>query len=394
MNDNVQFFRSSRAQTVLRKFPIVYSVDMHDDSHYGFMIDSRTGTVLEDKNIQGKLSTLVKHLEKYHTSRKDSMVILFEAGGLGFSPYRTLTKAGYECLMIAPSSIPKSGKRQKSDRQDAIDNFHYFAAGSLRMVTAPTEKDEEIRELLRYRQEVNHRATKQKQRILSFLKRHGQEFTGTKTNWTKKHYEWLRTVAMPSVLRATLDFELKDLIHYQEQIACIDKELDLHFETDPHYKKLSMGYQCIAGIGRIGAMTLVLEGGDLSRFYHPNALMNFVGLVPLKHSSGKSDPALHITKAGNGYLRLALVTAARMYSDRRRLRKTKDIQKLPELMQEFIYRLQDRLANRYRYLTAKGKNSNKAKCAIARELCGFLWEYATKIMPNIPEHTIEDKKAA
>jgi transposase len=337
---------------------------------------------------------MVKHVEKFHSSYKESMIVIFEAGPLGFAPYRALTKAGYTCRMIAPSSIPRQSKRQKTDRRDAIDNLHHFTSGTLRFVRIPEEKDVEAREWLRYRYELSHRITKQKQRIIGFVKRNGCEYSETKTNWTKTHLKWLRSVTLPIITRQLLDIELDHLEYYEEQLKKMDHILDSLFATDENYKHQAELLQCIAGVGRIGAMTIVLEGGDLSRFRHPNAAMNFFGMIPQTYSSGKSDPAMHITKAGNIYVRLALITAAAVYRDRRLLRTKKTIECMPLPLQEFILRLQERLYTRYHSLRQKGKHSNKAKCAIARELCGFIWELYTKVLPLVADTCLLGKKAA
>jgi transposase len=358
------------------------------------MVDTSTGEILEDCNIVGKVSAFLKHLEKKHSDKKDRMVVIHEAGALGYTPSRKMSKLGYTNRMIAPSSIPRSGKMQKTDRRDAINNLQHFVAGSLRFVTIPDEHDEHVREWLRYRQELNHRVTQQKQRILGFVKRQGLEYTKTKTNWTKTHYSWLESVVMPAVTRDLLNVELEDLNRFEEQLSQVDKVLDIYFASNPRYAFYLWVYQVFAGIGRIGAMTLVLEGGDLTRFAHPNAIMNFFGLVPQKCASGTSDPSMHITKAGNTYVRLALVTAARVYRDFRLLRKEKYLKTLPEPLGNFIRRMQQRLSHRYRNLRSNGKHSNKAKCAIARELCGFLWELNTQIIPQLPEMHYELKKAA
>jgi hypothetical protein len=67
------------------------------------------------------------------------------------------------------------------------------------------------------------------------------------------------------------------------------------------------------------------------------------------------------------------------------MKPLKYVKTLPEPLQPFLNRLQDRLFSRYRYLCDKGKPSNKAKCAIARELCAFTWELMTQIAPNLSE---------
>lgn len=387
-------FRTREHRILLLKFPIVYSVDTHDNNCYGYMVDTKHGDLLDDRNIVGQPSVFIKYVEKKHRAKKDSMVILFEAGALGFSLYRKLTKLGYTCKMIAPSSIPGKGKKQKTDRQDAMDNLGYYVGGNLRFVNVPAEQDEQVREMLRYRGELNYQVTKQKQRILGFVKRLGCEFSETKTTWTRAHYRWLRSVQMADLPRQLLDIELENLAYYEGQIGKLEQMLDACFKANERYQKQASVYQCLSGIGRIGAMTMVLEGGDLSRFSHPNAMMNFFGMIPKLESSGTSNPAMHITKAGNTHMRLALVTAARAYRDPRLLRRKKQIENLPQPLQDFINRMQERLYHRYRDLKQKGKHGNKVKCAVARELCGFLWELSTKVLPQIDQSLPLYAKAA
>lgn len=121
--------------------------------------------------------------------------------------------------------------------------------------------------------------------------------------------------------------------------------------------------------------------------------MSYMGLIPGKHASGKSDPSRSITKAGNRFLRLAYVGAAKWYRDRRLMKSKKFIKSLPEPIQPSLERLQDRLCSRYRYLCANGKPSNKAKCAIAREMCAFTWEIMTIIAPQLSKYQKLQKAA-
>jgi hypothetical protein len=199
-------------------------------------------------------------------------------------------------------------------------------------------------------------------------------------------------VQLPVCTRLVLDQKLNFLDDADNQMAILDKCLDDIFKNNPSYDSLSESYRHIPGIGRVGALTLVLEGLDLNRFPHPNAFMNYVGLFPGKLSSSTRDPALRITKAGNRYLRYCIVGAAKFYRDRRLVLTKNEINKFPEPVRSFIQHLEDRLCCRYRNLVMVGKKSNVAKVAVARELCGFIWEMAVKIIPQMK--CTELKKAA
>ena len=68
-----------------------------------------------------------------------------------------------------------------------------------------------------------------------------------------------------------------------------------------------------AGVDLTGAVTLIAEVGDLTRFDTPRKLMSYLGLTPSEYSSGERRRQGGITKAGNGHARRALVEGAWAY---------------------------------------------------------------------------------
>jgi transposase len=54
-------------------------------------------------------------------SKATHLIVVYEAGPCGYWLYRSLTKRGHSCRVVAPSLIPrKAGDRVKTDRRDAI----------------------------------------------------------------------------------------------------------------------------------------------------------------------------------------------------------------------------------------------------------------------------------
>lgn len=335
-----------------------------------------------DRNIIGGAKQVAKAIMKL--GPREEVIVLYEAGGLGFSLYRKLAEHGFACKIIAPNSIPhRDGK--KSDRHDAMGNFNYYCSGLLRFVGIPEPIIESARECLRYRFTLVWERTAEKQKVQAMLKRHGVVFTGTKKAWTKKHRAWLKTVELPAEVRMVLDMQLSRIGNHDTNIEKLDAQLIAVITAHPHLVRRYNAYIAMTGIGPLGAMTWVLEGHDLQRFVHPHHLMSYLGLVPRKNSSAGKDPALSITKAGNAYLRYVTVVAARGYTDRRLTQREVDIKKLPQPLADLIRRCQDRLCNRYQRLRKNKKNGNKAKVAVARELCAFIWELAVKILPQLDD---------
>jgi transposase len=368
---------------IAQEVPIVVSLDMHDTSTYALGVNVLTGEICIDHNILGTPETVLRAIEKLKI--RDRCEILYEAGNHGFHPYRLFTKAGYLCRIIAPSSLPENRKKrvEKTDRNDCVRNLDYHLGGLMTYVTVPDVKAEAIREILRYRYSTVYKTTKQKQKIISFTKRHGLSYTLTKRNWTVTYRKWIKNIEVDVRLRCLLDIMIDELNAEEERLKRVDLNLDLEFKQDEQLSRKKRLYELLPGFGRVNSMTMVLEGGELSRFGHPKAMMKFTGLIPGKHQSSTSDPVLGITKGGNGFLRIALVSAAKIYRDPRAQYPRAAIEKYEEPLKEFLSRMQTRMFNRYRALRENKKHANKIRCAIARELCGFLWELMVKIEPML-----------
>jgi transposase len=384
--------RFSFYKIIMDKNPITVSLDVHDNSTYIYAVDLRTGELLMDTRIHGPFKKTVRHLKKIGNRTK--VVVLYEAGTHGFAPYRLFTKHGFETKVIAPSSIPKRKGMQKTDRDDSMNNLSLYVGGYLSFVTVPDEKLEQARDCMRYRIDTVWKITREKQRLHALIKRLGLTYTETKTFWTKAHFRWLKTVAVESCVRVVIDSHLENIANQQQQCETIEAALTTFFNNNPKYMKLKQAFERLRGVGAVNAMVLVLEPGDFGRFHHPKQIMKYVGLIPGKRQSGTKDPALHITKAGNKYLRTALVCAAKSYTDNRMLYSKKQLDKMSKIESAFINKMQKRLNKKYRDLKARGKHGNNARVAVAREMCGFIWEYATKIIPTIDDSLSEMINAA
>lgn len=355
-------------------------LDIHDKSIYAVIVDISTGEILCDRDFFNGYAGIAKELSKYKSRKKD-LTIAFEAGGHGYFPYYFFTNKGFKCQMIAPHSIPNKN-RQKTDRIDCFENIKDLLAGNLRFVTVADKLEVDAREILRNRFTMTNSATKQKQKITAALKRHGIQYDG-KTRWSKTHRKWLRNIVLETIPKKLINSMLATLEYYEKSINEIDDDLNDFFQQHPHLNKRRKTFILIRGIGPLCSMILALEGGDLNRFSHPNKLMTYTGLVPGLYCSGEKNPHLKITKKGNKYLRYAFTCAAKMYRDNRNMYTKAELESFPTELQEFLYKCQRRLINRNRLLVDRGKHTNKARCAVARELCAFAWELAVVINPEI-----------
>ena len=71
-----------------------------------------------------------------------------EAGPCGYGVYRLLSGLGHDCVVVAPSLIPRRpGDRVKTDRRDALRLARLHRAGELTAVWAPDAAHEAMRDL-------------------------------------------------------------------------------------------------------------------------------------------------------------------------------------------------------------------------------------------------------
>ncbi len=210
-----------------------------------------------------------------------------------------------------------------------------------------------MRDLIRARAAAKRDSRVARQRILSMLLRTDKHYAGK--HWTGKHRTWL---ANQSFSQPSQQIAFQHYCQSLEQIG--DRILQLGQEISrllPEWSlcNLVCQLQALKGVGQLIEITLVAELGDFSRFSNPKQLMAFLGLVPGEYSSGNSIRPRGITKVGEWliYYRPDSVT---QYS--------KDI----------AWKAQQRLCSRYRSLTAKGKKSQVAITAVARELTEFMWD--------------------
>ena len=79
----------------------------------------------------------------------------YEAGGCGYEVYRHLRNIGHDCMVVAPSLIPKkAGQRVKTDRRDSLNLARLHRAGELTGVWVPDAMNEALRDLTRAREDM------------------------------------------------------------------------------------------------------------------------------------------------------------------------------------------------------------------------------------------------
>ena len=334
----------------------------------------RTGEVRflgEIDNTPTAVRRMVKKLSRKHAR----LAFCYEAGPTGYGLYRQIRALGHDCMVVAPSLIPKrSGNRVKTNRRDALALARLMRAGELTAVWVPDERHEAMRDLTRARgAAVKDRRTKQQQ-ATALLLRLGRRYAGKKT-WGKMHWRWLmsQTLEQPEQ-RIVFEEMLLAVRQAQERIERLEEAIRTavpEWSLEPVVTAL----MALRGIDLVSATTFMAEIGDLSRFRTPRELMGYLGLVPSEQSTGDQIKRGPITKAGNRRARRTLVESAWNYRYPPRVSRDKQarVEAAPPAVRAIAWKAQTRLYSRYRALIRNGKLKTVAITALARELAGFIW---------------------
>jgi transposase len=312
-----------------------------------------------------------------------SLRFCYEAGPCGYGIQRQLTALGHDCVVVAPSLIPRRpGDRIKTDRRDAIKLAKLHRAGELTAVWVPGAAHEAMRDLVRTRQAAARALRRARQQLSGFLLRHGRCY-GART-WTQAHRRWLAGLSFE---QATHHVVLEDLIAAVEAAKERRERLTNEIETrleDWSLAPVVRALQSLRGMAMVNAATLVAELGDITRFASPSQLMAYLGLVPSERSSGETRRQGGITKAGNSMARRVLIEAAWTYRFPARISPQQLARQegLPGPIRQTAWKAQLRLCQRFRRLARSGKPAGVVTTAIARELAGFVWAIAQHTKPQ------------
>lgn len=357
------------------KTTITYvAMDVHKKQHEVAVMYGDTGE-LQRFTVANTEKELAKMVKRIRRQSPGEIHACYEAGVCGFVLRRRLEKLGCVCQVIAPSLVlRKPGDRVKTDRRDAKKLLDQFIAGQLTEVYAPDPTQEADRELTRCRESAQANLKQARQRLNSFLVRHGYIYQDGEL-WTGKHQQWLNALVFDVPrLRTVFEEYSSEVQHGVQRLASLDKQLEQLAQSAP-YRAAVGALRCFRGIDTLTAITVLTEVFEFGRFDSPRALMAYLGVTPSEDSSGERRRPGAITKTGNHRVRRILTETAWHYRHRHQVSKALAArrQDQPAWAIDLADRAAVRLHRRYRHLMERGKAAHVAVIAVVRELAGFLW---------------------
>ena len=283
--------------------------------------------------------------------------------------------------MCAPGRTERpAADRVKTDKRDAIRLARLLAAGELVLVTIPSVEREQLRDLVRCREDIRADLMRARHRIGKFLLRREIYYEGPAVAWTLKYRSWLTSVRFADqASRATL----ADYLHAHDVLIArrgqVEAELAKLALSAPCADTVAR-LRCLRGIDTLTAVGLCAEIGEWERFDHPDQLAAYLGIVPSEHTTGAQRRLGSITKAGSTHARRLLVEASWHYRRGPAVGQALEHRQrghAPEII-NISWKAQRRLNARWRQLKdARHKPGGIVAVAIARELAAYCWEIAT-----------------
>ncbi len=349
-------------------------LDVHASRTAVAVFDSATGELVR-RTVVGRPREVMELLD----GLPGCVRAVYEAGPTGYGLARR-SRPGLSIEVCAPGEIPAgggAGARQKTDARDALKLARLHAAGQLTMVCVPTVEQEQVRDLVRAREDVRADLMRGRHRLGKLLLRREVYFPGRAHSWTAEHRNWLASLRFDDVCT---EATFQDYLHAHDSMLARRDRLDEHIEQVSLECSLAWEVsrlRCLRGIDTLSAMGLAAETRGLDRFQKPAHVAAFLGLVPSENSSGERRRIGSITKAGSQHARRLLVEASWHY--RKPPRMSGSLRRrqagIDPAAVDCAWRAQRRLHARWRELhQIRGKRATVTNIAVARELAHFCWE--------------------
>jgi transposase len=360
-------------EPAMAKARSVVGLDVHASRIVAAVLDADTG---ELRSFSMKGETLAA--AGFCAGLPRPVRVAYEAGPTGYVLARELAKRRVECVVAAPSKIPRAtGERVKTDARDAEHLARLLFAGKLHPVRVPGPEEEALRDLVRARETLRLDLMRARHRLSKMLMRYGVRFDDGRA-WTDRHRAWLKTVCLEWPAAQTTLFDLEGvidvLVHRREHL---EREIVAILPGSPWETQVGR-LRCLRGVDTLTAVGLCAEIGDFERFARAEQLMSYLGLVPSESTTGNTRRLGSITKTGSAHARRLLVEAAWHYRKAPAIRKTLTDRQAgqPAEAVAIAWSAQRRLHRTWARLEARNKRRTIIAVAAARELVGFCWAIA------------------
>jgi transposase len=288
---------ATRRKQIFKGKELTIGMDLGDQSTYYCILDE-AGEVM----VEQKLTTTKQAMQQVFGRIPRSRVAL--ETGL-HSPWvsRQLTQLGHEVIVAHARNVRLISR--KDDRLDAR-MLARLARLDPRLLSPVQHRSAEAQvhlTAIRARAALAGARTALVNSARGLAKSYGERLRKCGTQQVGKNL----AAGLSVELRVALEPLLAEVASLTQRIVDYDRRIEqIATEVHPEVALLKQ----VKGVGTLIALAYVLTVGDPHRFRRSRDVGCYLGLRPGRRNSGSSQPQLHISKEGDGYLRTLLVQGA------------------------------------------------------------------------------------
>lgn len=277
-------------------------MDLHSTNTYVGILDENEKRVFKGR-FPNNLSVLLEVLKPF---KKSTEGVVVESTFNWYWLVDGLMEEGYKVhLAHPPACIQYSGLKYSNDKQDA-----FFLARLLKLNILPTgyifpKEERQLRDLLRKRSQLVRQRTLN---ILSFksLVNRNTGISLNSNNIKMIKEDDIDTMFENKNLVLSAKSNIATIKYLNGGIKKINEKVLESARLKPEYELLLT----VPGIGRVLALTISLETGNIKRFDSPGNYASYCRCVGSKRISNEKKKGENNRKNGNKYLAWAFVEAA------------------------------------------------------------------------------------
>lgn len=284
-------------------------IDLHSNNNVPVIIDEND-KVLFNKRLSNDLNTVLSYLKPF---RQELVSVAVESTFNWYWLVDGLQEAGYDVTLVhTPKVQSYSGLKRTDDESDAFWLAHLMRLELLPSAYIYPKEARAVRDLLRKRAQLVRCQTQQ---ILSIENQYTRN-TGMRitSNNIKQQTDYLADITNPNTRLAIESNQLVFKVLHQ-QIATIEAAVVKQVRLRPEFKLLLT----VSGIGKILALTIMLETGSIARFNKVGNYASYSRCVDSAKFSNSKKKGAGNKRNGNKYLAWAFIEAAnfaKRYNDK------------------------------------------------------------------------------
>ncbi len=279
------------------------AVDLHGNNGFYGVVDEM-GNRLLSKRLPNSLDTVLRVLEPYRDRLEDGVIV--ESTFNWYWLVDGLNENGYRARLANPAAMQQyDGLKNTDDESDTFFLTELSRLGILPEGFIYPKEDRPVRDLLRRRLMLVHQRTAHTLSFQNLVARErGEKISCNQIRklWPKEVEEFFEDERL--VLMGQTNIEMIRFLC--KQIRTIEKAVEGEVKLKPEYEKLLT----VPGIGRILALTIMLETGDINRFRKVANYSSYCRCVKSSRKSNERNKGENNRKNGNRYLSWAYVEAA------------------------------------------------------------------------------------